>query len=191
MTDIIATLGPACAAVETLADMIRAGMSVARMNFSHGDYAFHSRMASLVREASAIVGKEVALRLDETQPVDVRAQGRSWRRRLLGGQHQDAGDAGRGQPPPPGILLRPAQHDDRHGGAVCAVRSGRCVRLRARLSDVHALLLRPGCEVSPDGRGERPASPSNHAATLALVSSAVTAGGRPAAGAGSWLSGGA
>jgi len=64
MTDIIATLGPACAAVETLADMIRAGMSVARMNFSHGDYAFHSRMASLVREASAIVGTPVALLAD-------------------------------------------------------------------------------------------------------------------------------
>ena len=64
MTDIIATLGPACAAVETLADMMRAGMSVARMNFSHGDYAFHSRMAALVREASALVGTRVALLAD-------------------------------------------------------------------------------------------------------------------------------
>jgi pyruvate kinase len=64
MTDIIATLGPACAHVETLADMIRAGMTVARMNFSHGDYAFHSRMAALVREASTIVGKHVALLAD-------------------------------------------------------------------------------------------------------------------------------
>ncbi len=52
MTDIIATIGPACADVQTLAEMIRSGMSVARMNFSHGDYAFHARMAGLVREAS-------------------------------------------------------------------------------------------------------------------------------------------
>ncbi|MGL4649099.1 MAG: pyruvate kinase, partial [Caldilineaceae bacterium] len=64
MTDIIATLGPACASVETLAEMMRAGMSVARMNFSHGDYAFHSRMAALVREAAHVVGKPVALLAD-------------------------------------------------------------------------------------------------------------------------------
>ena len=64
MTDIIATLGPSCASVETLAEMIRAGMSVARMNFSHGDYAFHSRMATLAREASHVVGKPLALLAD-------------------------------------------------------------------------------------------------------------------------------
>ncbi|MGL4649622.1 MAG: pyruvate kinase [Caldilineaceae bacterium] len=64
MTDIIATLGPACASVEILAEMMRAGMSVARMNFSHGDYAFHSRMAALVREAAHVVGKPVALLAD-------------------------------------------------------------------------------------------------------------------------------
>jgi pyruvate kinase len=64
MTDIIATLGPSCASVETLAEMMRAGMSVARMNFSHGDYAFHSKMAALVRDASHVVGKPVALLAD-------------------------------------------------------------------------------------------------------------------------------
>jgi pyruvate kinase len=64
MTDILATLGPSCASVETLAEMIRAGMSVARMNFSHGDYAFHTRMAGLVREAAHVVGVPVALLAD-------------------------------------------------------------------------------------------------------------------------------
>jgi pyruvate kinase len=64
MTDIIATIGPACADVQTLAEMIRSGMSVARMNFSHGDYAFHSRMADLVREAAKVAGKPVALLAD-------------------------------------------------------------------------------------------------------------------------------
>ena len=39
-------------------------MSVARMNFSHGDYAFHTRMADLVREASLVAGKPAALLAD-------------------------------------------------------------------------------------------------------------------------------
>ena len=64
MTDIIATIGPACADVAILAEMIRSGMSVARMNFSHGDYAFHTRMADLVREASLVAGKKAALLAD-------------------------------------------------------------------------------------------------------------------------------
>lgn len=64
MTDIIATMGPACADVGTLAEMIRSGMTVARMNFSHGDYAFHTRMASLAREAAVAAGKPVALLAD-------------------------------------------------------------------------------------------------------------------------------
>lgn len=64
MTDIIATIGPACANVDVLADMIRSGMSVARMNFSHGDYAFHSRMAGLVRAAMEKAGRPIALLAD-------------------------------------------------------------------------------------------------------------------------------
>ncbi|MEZ4559005.1 MAG: pyruvate kinase [Caldilineaceae bacterium] len=64
MTDIIATLGPASADVDTLAAMIDAGMSMARMNFSHGDYAFHARMAGLVRAAAAKTGKPVSLLAD-------------------------------------------------------------------------------------------------------------------------------
>jgi len=64
MTDIIATIGPASGDVATLAEMIRSGMSVARMNFSHGDYAFHARTASLVREASALAGQPTALLAD-------------------------------------------------------------------------------------------------------------------------------
>jgi len=64
MITIIATIGPACASVDTLANMIDAGMSVARMNFSHGDYAFHARMAGMVREAAARTGKDVSLLAD-------------------------------------------------------------------------------------------------------------------------------
>ena len=64
MTTVIATIGPACASVETLSKMIEAGMRVARMNFSHGDYAFHAKMAGLVRAASEATGISVALLAD-------------------------------------------------------------------------------------------------------------------------------
>ncbi len=64
MIDVIATIGPACARVETLTAMIHAGMTVARLNFSHGDYAFHQEMARLVREAARIRGQQVALLAD-------------------------------------------------------------------------------------------------------------------------------
>lgn len=63
MTDIIATVAT-YADVQILAEMIRSGMSVAGMNFSHGDYAFHARMAGLVREAAKVAGKPVALLAD-------------------------------------------------------------------------------------------------------------------------------
>ncbi len=64
MIDVIATIGPACADVTTLTGMIRAGMSMARMNFSHGDYASHGRVARLVREAAQLAGRRVALLAD-------------------------------------------------------------------------------------------------------------------------------
>ena len=64
MTTVIATIGPACDSVETLSQMIEAGMRVARMNFSHGDFAFHARMAGLVRAASEQAGIPVALLAD-------------------------------------------------------------------------------------------------------------------------------
>ena len=64
MTSIIATIGPASAEVDTLAEMMEAGMSVARMNFSHGDYAFHRNIAAAVREAARRTGRKVSLLAD-------------------------------------------------------------------------------------------------------------------------------
>jgi pyruvate kinase len=50
-TRIIATVGPACDDVKTLAEMIQAGVNVFRFNFSHGTFEEHERKLEKVRKA--------------------------------------------------------------------------------------------------------------------------------------------
>ena len=67
-TKIICTLGPATDNDQVLADMIKAGMDVARFNFSHGDYDAQSkRLEQLVRVREA-QGVPVATLLDTKGP---------------------------------------------------------------------------------------------------------------------------
>ena len=51
-TKIIATIGPASSSVTVLTRMIKAGMNVARLNFSHGDYKEHAILMRHIRQAS-------------------------------------------------------------------------------------------------------------------------------------------
>lgn len=67
-TKIIATLGPASASAETITAMVGAGLDVARLNFSHGDYDTHRRAVELVRAASAQHGRAVAVLQDIQGP---------------------------------------------------------------------------------------------------------------------------
>ena len=67
-TKIIATLGPASASAEVIGAMVVAGLDVARLNFSHGDHESHRRMIGLVREASRIQGRVVAVLQDIQGP---------------------------------------------------------------------------------------------------------------------------
>jgi pyruvate kinase len=67
-TKIIATLGPASEKPEVLREMIRAGVDVVRMNFSHGTVADHRARHQLVRRISAEVGKEVGIMADLQGP---------------------------------------------------------------------------------------------------------------------------
>ncbi|TSE19678.1 Pyruvate kinase II [Tepidimonas alkaliphilus] len=67
-TKIVATLGPASDTPELLEAMIRAGVDVVRLNFSHGTADDHRRRAAAVREAAARVGKEVAVMADLQGP---------------------------------------------------------------------------------------------------------------------------
>lgn len=50
-TKIICTIGPACDNEETLAALCRAGMNVARLNFSHGTHEEHLRRIELIKRS--------------------------------------------------------------------------------------------------------------------------------------------
>lgn len=67
-TRIVCTIGPASNNVETLIKMLQAGMNVARLNFSHGDYQWHQSVIDNVRKASEDSGIPCALMLDTKGP---------------------------------------------------------------------------------------------------------------------------
>ena len=67
-TKIVATLGPASNTPQILEEMIRAGVNVMRLNFSHGTAQDHIDRAQMVREAAKRAGREVAIMADLQGP---------------------------------------------------------------------------------------------------------------------------
>ncbi len=67
-TKIVSTIGPASSDLNTLTRMIAAGVDVVRLNFSHGKAQDHIDRASLVRQAAAACGREVAIMADLQGP---------------------------------------------------------------------------------------------------------------------------
>ncbi len=67
-TKIVATIGPASSRPETIRRMLHAGMTVARVNFSHGDHSFHADMVRMLRQVAAEEGKVLALLADLQGP---------------------------------------------------------------------------------------------------------------------------
>jgi len=65
---IVCTLGPSSRSPEQLEALIRAGMDIARLNFSHGDHAFHRALIQNIREASRRAGRPVAIMQDLQGP---------------------------------------------------------------------------------------------------------------------------
>jgi pyruvate kinase len=65
---IVCTIGPACDDQATLEQLIRAGMDVARLNFSHGSHAEHARRFATVRAAAEACDKPVAILQDLCGP---------------------------------------------------------------------------------------------------------------------------
>jgi pyruvate kinase len=67
-TKIVCTLGPATDSEDMIRKLIRAGMDVARLNFSHGSHDYHRMLIERVRAASASEGKPVAILQDLQGP---------------------------------------------------------------------------------------------------------------------------
>jgi pyruvate kinase len=67
-TKIVATLGPSTDSIEVLTEMVRAGLDVARVNFSHGKHEEHGRRIDLVHEAARRAGRYVGILADLAGP---------------------------------------------------------------------------------------------------------------------------
>jgi pyruvate kinase len=81
-TRIVATIGPASDVPSVLEAMIRAGLNVARLNFSHGTFEEHAERIERLRAAAVAAGREIALLADlpgpkmrigelETEPIEL------------------------------------------------------------------------------------------------------------------------
>ncbi|MEP7280571.1 MAG: pyruvate kinase [Rubrivivax sp.] len=96
-TKIVATLGPASSSPELLERMIRGGVDVVRLNFSHGTAQDHIDRATLVREVAARAGREVAIMADLQGPKIRVGKFEGGRTELVAGQ-QFTLDAARTEP---------------------------------------------------------------------------------------------
>jgi pyruvate kinase len=81
-TKIVCTLGPASQSIKTLTEMVKAGMNVARLNFSHGDHENHALLISNIRAVAKKLNTTIAIMqdlhgpkirvLEMKQPLDVK-----------------------------------------------------------------------------------------------------------------------
>ncbi|PIT86786.1 MAG: pyruvate kinase, partial [Candidatus Magasanikbacteria bacterium CG10_big_fil_rev_8_21_14_0_10_43_6] len=67
-TKIVCTIGPACESREILTQMVKAGMNVARLNFSHGTYENHAMLIENIRAVATETGEPVAIMQDLQGP---------------------------------------------------------------------------------------------------------------------------
>lgn len=70
-TKIVATIGPACDDIDMLTSMIQAGMTVTRLNLSHGTYEEHQERIRCIRIAAARAETSVAIMID-TRGIEIR-----------------------------------------------------------------------------------------------------------------------
>ncbi len=72
-TKIIATLGPASDTPEKIEALIKAGVNVARLNFSHGTHEYHAQLISNVRHVAAKLRKSISI-LQDLQGPKIRVE---------------------------------------------------------------------------------------------------------------------
>ncbi len=63
-TKIVCTIGPASDSPEIIGKMLEAGMNIARLNFSHGDFAWHRNTINRLRAAAHSTGKRLTIMAD-------------------------------------------------------------------------------------------------------------------------------
>ena len=143
-TKIVCTLGPATDAPGVLENMVRAGMDVARINFSHGTHDDHARRIRQVREVSRNLDQAVAVLTDLPGP--------KFRVGEVDGGSRQLHDGSR-------VFLAedPSAHDAlpvRHRGLLEALRTGESVYLAdgaIEMRVVAAAVDRVECEVVVGG----------------------------------------
>ncbi len=67
-TKIVATIGPASESEEMLERLILAGLNVARLNFSHGEFQKHAEVISRIHAAEQKTGRRIAIMADLPGP---------------------------------------------------------------------------------------------------------------------------
>jgi pyruvate kinase len=67
-TKIVATVGPACAKVEQMMELLHAGVDVFRVNMAHGERKEHEKTVADIRDAEHRVGRPVAILVDLAGP---------------------------------------------------------------------------------------------------------------------------
>ena len=67
-TKIVCTIGPASRSEKVMTEMLKAGMNVARLNFSHGDHESHREVIETFRRVRERLGKPAAIMLDTKGP---------------------------------------------------------------------------------------------------------------------------
>ncbi len=67
-TKIVCTIGPACSDEKTLTEMCKAGMNVARLNFSHGTHEQHQQKIDMIKNVRKELNLPIALLLDTKGP---------------------------------------------------------------------------------------------------------------------------
>ena len=67
-TKIVATIGPASSDAETLAELVRAGVDVFRLNYSHGARTEHAQLVEVIRGVAGRVCREIGILQDLSGP---------------------------------------------------------------------------------------------------------------------------